>query len=116
MRVIIAGSRHIINASLVEDAIKESGFDISYLINGCCPTGVDALAMAWGVRHGVPTLAMPARWDEEGRSAGPKRNARMAAEAEALILVWDGKSRGSASMLYEAKMRGLKIYEKVIGA
>jgi hypothetical protein len=58
---------------------------------------------------------IPARWDTEGKAAGPKRNKRMAEAADALILVWDGKSKGSASMKSEAQKRGLKIFEVIIG-
>ncbi len=45
---------------------------------------------------------------------GHNRNKEMALYAEALILVWDGKSSGSQSMLKLAKERGLKIYEKIV--
>lgn len=38
----------------------------------------------------------------------------MADYADAMILVWDGKSRGSANMLKQAREKGLKIYEKVV--
>jgi hypothetical protein len=34
----------------------------------------------------------------------------MAADAEALVLIWDGKSRGSSDMLMKANARGLKVY------
>lgn len=50
-----------------------------------------------------------ADWDAHGKAAGPIRNRKMAQEADALLLLWDGKSKGSASMLAEAKRTGLQI-------
>jgi hypothetical protein len=41
--------------------------------------GADEIAMRYAVGRGVNVEAYPARWDLEGRSAGPRRNARMLA-------------------------------------
>jgi hypothetical protein len=38
----------------------------------------------------------------------------MAEYADALILVWDGKSRGSASMKREMEKLGKPIYEVIV--
>lgn len=54
----------------------------------------------------------PANWDEYGKSAGPIRNKQMADYADALILFWDGTSKGSKSMLDLAEAKGLKIFVK----
>ncbi len=48
-------------------------------------------------------------WDIHGKSAGHIRNAEMADYADALIAFWDGKSRGTANMIENARKRGLKI-------
>jgi hypothetical protein len=57
----------------------------------------------------------PAKWDKYGKAAGPLRNREMAAYADALILVWDGKSRGSANMLAEAKRgRSQDLRERIV--
>jgi hypothetical protein len=37
----------------------------------------------------------------------------MAKYADALIAVWDGKSRGTKNMIDEAKKLGLKVYVKI---
>lgn len=37
------------------------------------------------------------------------RNREMAANADALIAFWDGKSRGTKNMIEEAQKRGLKV-------
>lgn len=47
--------------------------------------------------------------DGYGRAGGPIRNAKMAEYGDALLLIWDGKSRGSQSMLREATKRKLRV-------
>jgi hypothetical protein len=56
---------------------------------------------------------VPALWDQFGKSAGFRRNVEMAEYADALVLVWDGKSRGSGHMLRIAQERGLQIHEHI---
>lgn len=41
---------------------------------------------------------------------GPIRNAEMAEYADAVILMWDGKSKGTLNMLNTAHKKGLEIY------
>ena len=42
---------------------------------------------------------MPAKWDEEGKSAGMKRNERMAAYADVAVVFYDGNSPGTTHMI-----------------
>ena len=51
----------------------------------------------------------PAEWEKHGKAAGYKRNARMADNADGLLAVWDGESRGTKHMIREAVDRGLEI-------
>ena len=81
MRTIIAGSRDIIDKQLVFDANE------------------------------VSLEKYPADWETYGRRAGIMRNKSMSKTADALIVVWDGFSRGSMNMINTAKIAGLRIYE-----
>lgn len=56
----------------------------------------------------------PADWNTHGKAAGPIRNRQMAEYADALLLIWDGKSRGSANMKKEMEKLGKPIYEVII--
>ena len=114
MRVIVAGSRTINDRELVFKTIETSGLEITTVISGCCSSGVDKLGEAWAASKGIPVDRYPANWEIYGRMAGPIRNGVMAQKADALILVWDGKSAGSSSMKSAATNRGLKIVEIVI--
>jgi hypothetical protein len=109
-RVIVAGGRTITDYALVQRAIAASGFDVGVLLSGACPTGVDALGERWARERGVEVERYPARWEEDGRGAGPMRNARMAARADCLVAVWDGKSRGTRSMISLAKQHELRVF------
>jgi hypothetical protein len=116
MKTIIAGSRTITDYALVEQAVMDSGFEITEVVSGKEPKGVDRLGEMWADFNCVPVKPFQITqddWKTYGRSAGPIRNKEMAEYAEALILVWDGKSRGSQSMLAIAKKLNLKIFEKV---
>lgn len=112
MKTIIAGSRTITDYALVEQAVIESGFSISEVVSGKEPKGVDCLGELWAHYNHVPVKPFSADWRTHGLAAGPIRNREMAEYAEALILVWDGQSKGSRSMLVMAESKGLKIFVK----
>lgn len=115
MKVIIAGGRDIwLEPDELECLISDSGFGISEVVCGMAK-GIDKSGKNWAQAARVPVKYFPADWEANGNAAGPIRNKQMAEYADALILLWDGKSRGSASMLRLAKEAGLKIYEKVVG-
>lgn len=81
------------------------------IVHGGC-RGVDSAANQI-FESRLPVVAFPAKWDEHGRAAGPIRNAEMAAYADELLLIWDGKSRGSASMKREMEKAGKPVHEYI---
>jgi hypothetical protein len=113
MKVIIAGSRSIASMEVVEQAIKESGFEITQVVSGLA-RGVDTLGLSWGKKNSIHGVGIPADWGLFGRSAGLIRNQEMADYADALIAIWDGKSRGTKDMIDRATKKGLKVYVKTI--
>lgn len=102
MKVIVAGSRGIEDPEVVYRAIEESPFPVTEIVSGTA-NGPDTYGETWAMLHDIPVKRMPARWDKYGKSAGIKRNERMAAYADALVAVWDGKSRGTKHMIQEAQ-------------
>jgi hypothetical protein len=113
MRVIIAGSRTITDPLELEKAIKLSGFQIDSILCGGS-YGVDKLGFLWADAHNIPVTLYVPDWEKYGKSAGPIRNSEMAKLAEALILVWDGVSKGSKDMLNKANSKGLKVYVHLV--
>ena len=119
MRVIIAGSRSIIDPQLVAAAVESSGFDITNVISGGAH-GVDRLGEDWARAHGVSLTVFSADWKMHGKAAGPIRNEEMARHADALIAVRQGgeSSRGTTHMIETARKKGIPVYvhEVSVGA
>jgi predicted Rossmann fold nucleotide-binding protein DprA/Smf involved in DNA uptake len=113
MKVIIAGSRDIQNYSLIVDAVEESGFSVTHVISGGA-SGVDQLGEQYAINLHLNLTIFEADWEQHGRSAGPRRNKQMASEADALVAIWDGKSKGTKNMIELARKFGLKVYVKTI--
>lgn len=110
MKVIIAGTRDIKDYTLVVRAIEDSGWKdkITEVVSGCA-TGIDTLGEQWARANNIPVKEMPADWSSYGNSAGPMRNRKMAEYADAAIVIWDGKSRGTRNMI-ENMIRRKKPY------
>ncbi len=109
---IIAGSRGMrgqIALDLVTLAAKRSGFNIIKVIGGKAK-GIDDAGESWARDHKIEFEGMPADWEADGRGAGYLRNVRMAMKADALIAVWDGKSKGTKHMIKTAEDHGLKVF------
>mgnify|MGYP001564359745 CR=1 FL=1 len=56
----------------------------------------------------------PADWDHFGKSAGHRRNAQMAEYADALLLIWDGESKGSDGMKALMIKANKPVYEAIV--
>lgn len=100
MRVIFAGPRdyepqhHEIAA-----AVKASGWVVDFAIAGGA-RGVDTVAIEWAASEHIPHHVEPAQWERYGRNrAGAVRNRVMEKQADALIALWDGISRGTRDMI-----------------
>lgn len=108
MKTIIAGSRSITDYDALLRAIGQAGWKITEVLSGGT-TGVDRMGERWAKENGVPVRMFPADWIKYGKSAGPIRNMQMAEQADALIVLWDGKSKGAKSMIRIAREVGLPI-------
>ena len=114
MKICIAGSRVIFNRKLVFDILDQSKFKISGVIEGEA-AGVDTLGRKWAESKGIEILPFPVtrdEWQRYGKSAGMRRNERMAEIADALILIWNGASSGSKNM--KELMQGKLIEETIV--
>ena len=107
-KIIIAGTRTFNDYNLLESKLdfylsKKSDIEI---VSGTC-YGKDLLGEQYAIKHNLPVKRFPADWNKYGRSAGPIRNAQMADYADACIVFWDGKSKGTKSMINLAKQKDL---------
>ena len=130
-RIIVAGSRTIQDYNAVlrtvgnvisilakeeQSSIKNMKDRIEIISGGA--KGVDQLGEEFARKNDIKVKIFEADWDRYGKRAGPIRNSRMADYAKEkigiLILIWDGKSKGSRSMRDIAKMANLRIFETII--
>lgn len=112
MKVIIAGCRHFgatIYYDVVKQAISDSGFPIDEVVCGCAK-GVDQWGSKFAIDNDIPVTNFVPDWEAFGKAAGPRRNTEMAEYGDALIAVWDGKSRGTADMIRKARVEGLEVF------
>jgi hypothetical protein len=108
LRVIIAGSRTL-GFGHVETSMRISGFIPTCVLSGCA-AGVDKAGEEWANQRNIPVKHFPAKWGTYGKSAGVLRNIEMSKDADALVAVWDRKSRGTGHMIDVAKSKKLKIF------
>ena len=98
MKLIVAGSRTIVNYALVSMHIEEYVPRPSEIVCGMAE-GVDMLGYRWAEKNGVWVERFPANWKKFGKRAGILRNREMAEYADALLAFWDGWSRGTRNMI-----------------
>jgi hypothetical protein len=116
--LIIAGSRDLHPTPEQIERAVTSNYEIHQLgvvLCGCC-SGVDQAGAHWASMHRIEVRHYPVTkkdWDEKGPAAGPIRNAEMLKHADALLLIWDGKSKGSANIKNQALRQMIPVHELV---
>lgn len=114
MKLIIAGSRHLdIPYVFIQWAIAKFNLNESEVVCGEA-NGIDRAGKSYAHWLNVPVKSFSADWKTHGRSAGPKRNKQMAEYADALLLIWDGKSAGSRNMKEQMEKLNKPVYEYII--
>lgn len=113
-KIIVAGGRDFNNYDLLENKLNfylsnknNQGYDIT-IISGRA-NGADSLGEKYAINKGYNIEYYPADWDKYGKSAGYKRNVQMANAADACVVFWDGKSKGSEHMINIAKAKNLPL-------
>ena len=117
-RVVIAGSRNYFDYTGAERYINlclsnlSRKYEIIIVSGGC--SGADMLGEKYAKENGLKIERYEARWDLYGKSAGPRRNNLMAEISDFIICFWDGKSRGTKSMIDIAKKLNKPLRVKMI--
>ncbi len=110
MKVIIAGGRDFNDYDLLcVNCDKALSLQTDIEIVSGTANGADKLGEKYAKEKGYPVKEFPADWDRYKKSAGYIRNKDMANYADALMAFWDGKSKGTKSMIELARKYGLKI-------
>lgn len=130
MKLIIAGSRGLLVFSeMIEDLRQFHGIKITEVVSGGA-AGIDKSGEYFAGRFNIPVKQFIPDWNdlthpdavirinnynkEYDATAGHRRNTEMANYADALLVIWDGKSSGSKNMLDTMKKLGKPVYEVVL--
>ena len=110
-RLVVAGGREFENYKLLSTQLDKYLPDLikthDIIILSGCAKGADSLGEQYAREHGFAIEQHPAAWKHYGNAAGPIRNKEMTGEADAVIVFWDGQSKGSKSMINCAKEQGI---------
>lgn len=112
MRVLVCGGRDFNDWDLLEDRLGALHADQEFtlLIHGAAP-GADSMAAGWAALHAIPTRRFAARWQDEGRAAGPLRNQRMIDHGKPDLVVAFPGGRGTLDLITRARRAGIPIVE-----
>ncbi len=106
-RLVVAGCRDFNDYSLLAQALDKYITSLidnkNIIIISGCAEGADKLGELYASENNLKVEKFPAEWEKYGKYAGPRRNEQMAKVADAVIVFWDGKSRGTQSMIKYAK-------------
>ncbi|MBQ7827417.1 MAG: DUF2493 domain-containing protein [Clostridia bacterium] len=118
MKIVVAGSRNYRDyyeaKKYIDSCVNEIGRDNTFVfISGGCK-GADELGERYAAENGFEIERYPAEWSKFGKSVGPVRNKAMAEAADFVICFWDGKSRGTKSMIELAEKEGKTVRIKIV--
>lgn len=118
-RIVIAGCRDYNNYNeakkYIDECISDIKKDNTIIILSGGSNGADKIGERYAKENGFQIELFLADWKRFGKSAGPKRNKLMAEATDYVICFWDGKSRGTKSMIEYAKMYDKPLKIKYIG-
>ena len=98
MKLLVVGSRCIREFDLSPYISAE----VDTIISGGAD-GIDSLAEQYADSHRLSKYIIRPRYDLYGRAAPLERNRRMVDMADAVLIIWDGKSRGAKYTLEYTK-------------
>ena len=95
--------------TIIKDMLVSWG--ATEVVSGGCFNSPDTFGEIAAMELNLPIKIFSPDWDLHGKAAGPIRNREMAKYCDRVILMWDGKSRGSAIMKKEAVALGKDVLE-----
>lgn len=107
MRAAVIGSRNLL-VDNIESYIPE---EVTEIISGGAK-GIDECAKDFALKNGVKLKIYLPEYNKYGKAAPLKRNFAIIEEADIVIALWDGKSKGTKNAINIAEKlnKPLKIY------
>ena len=90
MKLLIAGSRSITKFDLSPYITS----DVDTILTGGAK-GIDKLAEEYADSHGIEKIIIKPNYTRFSRAAPLKRNEELVRKCDKVLVIWDGKSRGS---------------------
>lgn len=110
-RIALIGSRELENKIQLRRAAKT--FLLQYpnieLVSGGAK-GADQIAEELAEEMGLKITIFFPNYHEHGKIAPLLRNCQIVNEADIILAIWDGKSKGTAHTLGLARQKGIPIY------
>lgn len=116
-KVIVAGCRNFNDYSVIKNKLdillSQKSKEFKIIIISGTQKGVDSLGELYAKESGYEVIQKKPNWSL-GLVAGPLRNEAMAKIADACVVFWDFKSKGSKNMIeiaqkYNLYLRVVKI-------
>ena len=104
MKIAIIGSRNL----CIENLGEYLPAGITEIVSGGAK-GIDSSARTYAVKHGIRLTEFLPDYHRYGRGAPIKRNQKIVAYADAVIAFWDGKSKGTKSVIEYCKKDGKTV-------
>ena len=73
--------------------------------------GADLFAFEWAIKHSVPCLVLSADWDQFGKSAGPRRDAKLVPLVKPQTVVAAPGGTGTRNMVERCRAAGAEVVE-----
>ena len=94
MKLLVVGSRSITEF----DLSPYINADVDTIISGGA-SGIDSLAEQYADAHHISKYILRPRYDIFGRAAPLRRNEQMVDIADAVLVIWNGQSKGTHYIL-----------------
>lgn len=107
MRTIIDGSENVRNQKAIEEAINESGFNVTEVVTAGRP-GASSLGAYWGKMHDREVSQFPPKDDSD--KAQQQINKRMAKYADAVIIVAEEPDSLDRNLIEHAEKRDMPVH------
>lgn len=118
-RIVIAGCRDYDNfaeaKTFIDDCLSEFTDKYAIVVLSGGARGADAIGERYAKQNGFEVERYPADWARYGKGAGLRRNKTMAEVCDLVICFWDGKSRGTKSMIEYARKCGKPVKKNING-
>lgn len=116
MKILVCGGRDYSNEKFLFNALDffHSQKSIDCIVHGACSYksgGADILAEKWAKLRQIKYIGIPAKWNQEGKYAGPNRNQIMLTteKPDAIIAFKGGK--GTNDMINKAIKAGINVWD-----